>query len=341
MVAVELSREQWLALRANSIGASESAAACGEARHCSALRLWAEKLGRQEREFVSTFATRRGIALEAFALEEYEHATGNRLLPTSTPAERERVEQRLEARGACKVEGWLHEKGRWQPFVRSVKWPWMTATLDGLAERPDGTLEVVEAKTVGMRAALDWGADESGMAPTVYRFQVLHTIAVTDADSACLAAVIGMDALRMVVETAHAPTIPIASIVALEGSFARCVRGGVEPDWDSAAAGDARKVRAALHPNDSGRTIILPPTVMEVHAEMQAWRAERLKLERAAKAIKEREEQAATRIEALLDGATYGTLPDGSGEYTRKTVSRAGYTVQPTTYPQLTFKESK
>lgn len=337
----ELTRDEWLALRSNSIGASESAAACGESKYCSALRLWAEKLGRQEREQVNTFATRRGMALEAFALEEYAYVTGNRLLPTSTPAERKRAEERLEARGACRVEGWVHERGRWQPFVRSVKWPWMTATLDGIAERPDGTLEVVEAKTVGFRAAIEWGADESGMAPTIYRFQVLHALAVTDADSACLAAVIGMDALRLVIETAHAPTIPIASIVALEGSFARCVRDNVEPDWDSAAAGDARKVRSALHPDDSGRSIVLPPTAMEIHADLQGWRTERLKLERAAKALKEREEQAATRIEALLDGASYGALPDGSGEYTRKTVRRAGYTVEPTTYPQLTFKESK
>ncbi len=336
----ELNREQWLALRTGSIGASEAAAACGESKYCSALRLWAEKSGKQEREHVSTFATRRGLALEAFGLEEYAYATGYRLLPTATPEDRAAFEQRLEALGACKVEGWVHERGRWQPFVRSTKWPWMTATLDGLAERPDGTLEVVEIKTVGMNAARDWGGDESGMAPTIYRFQVLHSLAVTGVESACLGAVIGMDALRMVIESAHAPSIPIHSIVALEGSFARCLREGVEPDWDSAAAGDARKVRSALHPDDSGRTIILPADVMTIHVELQAWRTERLKLKKRVKDLETLEEQAATRIEALLDGATYGSLPDGSGEYVRKTVSRAGYTVGPTTYPQLTFKEN-
>lgn len=339
MVAT-LSRDEWLELRRLTVGSSEAAAACGESRYKSAIRLAAEKWGGVPPDYPTNLrAIRRGHAMEAFVLSEYEEETGCKLLPTDTPADREAFEARITARGACEVVGWVEHAGRFQCFLRSRRWPWMTATLDGAAELPDGTLEVVEAKSLGWRQIMQWGDEDSGLAPIDYRMQVLHALAVTDAASACLVAMIGGDTLRLVRETAHAPTVGLQAIAEVERRFVECVRTQTDPDWDETSHEDARRVRHLLHPKDSGETVTLPEGVLELHEQRQATIAERLTHDRASRALKADEVALSSRIEALLGGATFGTLPDGSGEYEWRTCSRKP--VAASSWKELTFKARK
>lgn len=342
MTAAIITYDQWLALRRGTIGSSDAAAACGESPYKSALRLWSEKRGLVPEEYIpNQRALRRGHHQERFALEEYVFETGYPLLPTATDEDRAEFERRIAARGACEVLGWVDSAGRPQAFLRSTRWPWMTATLDGAAELPDGSLEIVEAKSLGWRQLQAWGEADSGLAPTVYRFQVLHALAVTDAASAALVALIGNDALRIVRELAHAPTIPLDAIVEVERRFAECVAQDVEPTWDDAAAGDARRARYKLHPEDTGTSLVLASDALPLHEQLQAARTERLALGKRVALLGEIETKLESALEALLNGHTFGVLPDGSGEYVWKKWTRKGHVVQPSEGKSIKFKEAK
>jgi predicted phage-related endonuclease len=335
-----LTHDEWLAARRGTIGSSEAAAACGESQYKSALRLYAEKRGEIPDEFSGNErAKRRGHALEAFVLSEYELESGFKLLPTATEADRAEFERRITARGACEVLGWVESAGRPQVFLRSTRYPWMTATLDGAAVLPDGGLEIVEAKSLGHRQIVAWGSEESGIAPTDKRFQVLHALAVTDAASAALIAMIGADDVLVVRELAHAPTIPLAALVAVERRFAECVRDGIEPTWDESAHDDARAARHRLHPGDSGTTVVLPDDVLALHEEWYAVNGARLAANRNANELEKRQKALSNQIEAAMQGHTFGKLPDGSGTYVWKSWERRGHTVAPSSGHKLTFEE--
>lgn len=73
-----LSREEWLEIRRNSIGGSDAAAACGQSPWKSQLALWCEKQG-MAKDIESNEAMRRGTFLEQYVAERFSEETGKKI----------------------------------------------------------------------------------------------------------------------------------------------------------------------------------------------------------------------------------------------------------------------
>lgn len=186
-----LTREQWLAARRNSIGASDCPAVMGQSPYRTPLQVYADKLGLLPDE-PETPQQRRGNRLEPLVLEDYADHVGYA------------IEQR-------------------QVFVRHPRKPWMTATLD--AVRPDG--RPVEVKTVGAFRARDWGEEGTDEVPGHVLLQVHHQLIVTEQPVADIAVLIGGETFR--VHTVKADPEIAAMILAKEEAFWSCVSREIPP----------------------------------------------------------------------------------------------------------------
>lgn len=323
MSAPDISREEWLAMRAGTLGSSEAAAALGEDAYSSPFRLWAEKRGDIDREDIGNRRpVRLGRKLQTVVVEEFAEERGATIL-----TQRRDVEDILTAGGACEVLGWVEGK---EPLVRSTRYPWMTATLDAVAMDTFGRPMLVEAKAPGFRQLAKWGED--GTAPDWYRLQVQHALIVVPVlvQVGVLVAIVGGSEYREV--AVERDSVPEDAIVTLEREFMRCVETGEHPKLDGSEA--TREALKKLHPRDTGETLTLP-------ADAIAWHAELAEVSAYRKAAEKRERELKTLIEGAIGSATFGALPDGSGSYSLKTTERDGYVVAPTTYRTLRFAAAK
>lgn len=322
MSAPTITREQWLAMRQGTLGSSEAAAALGEDPYKSPFRLWAEKRGEIEPDDVSDLpAVRRGRALQGFVVDEFARSHD------VSVCSRESVEAALTRDGACEILGWVDGT---EPFVRSKRYPWMTATLDALVGWRMGRVALVEAKAPGIRQLARWGED--GTAPDHYRLQVAHALLVVPAivEVGYLVAMVGAETYREV--ECQRAEIPEQAIVTLEQEFMRCLESGQHPRLDGSPA--TREALKKLHPDDSGEVVELP-------ADAIAWHSELDELKLRLKGDTARAEELKTLLMGAIGGATFGALPDGSGTYSLKTTQRDEYVVQATKFRTLRFAATK
>lgn len=73
-----LSREEWLEIRRNSIGGSDAAAACGQSPWTSQLALWCEKQG-MTKDKETNESMRRGTFLEEYVAQRFCEETGKKV----------------------------------------------------------------------------------------------------------------------------------------------------------------------------------------------------------------------------------------------------------------------
>lgn len=322
-----LSREQWLALRQQSIGASEAAAACGENPHESALALWMVKTGRDTPADLSDLErVFWGNVHEPAVVRVTCERLGLRLLSVDEAAEALGNSSGVEILGTV--------EGR-QLFLRSKHFPWMTATLDGVAQDPaDGSYGGIEAKTTDKRNSKDWDAEdgEDGRAPDYYRIQVAHQLAVaTPLSWSVLSCLVGGNKLEILPRMLRADA-PLDSLIKLEREFWARVKADAAPEADgSESSAHALKL---LHPDDNGESCVLAEDLLPLVAR-----------ERALAASIPADEKERKRIQTLLKDAigknTYAVLPNGAGTYSLKTTERAGYPVAPCKFRSLRFSEPK
>ena len=216
-------REQaWLAERQRSVGASESATVLGIGRD-TPVQLWQRKLGLippvEEND-----AMRWGKALEPLVLAEYERVTG-------------------------RTVGWR------QKFLRHVRYPWMTATLDGRTDDAEGRL--VEAKTSGIHMAEHWGEEGTDEIPEWHLIQVQHQMAVTGAAVADVAVLIGGQRWALYTVERSEPLIEV--IERRVAQFWGCVNDRKPPDWGRMTSADL----AAINPRCGG-SIVLPADIQRL-----------------------------------------------------------------------------
>lgn len=146
-------REDWLAGRTKSIGASEAAAAVGLSPFQSRRELWEEKTGRRKHADLSeNAAVQYGIRLEPAMREMYK-------------AEHPDTEVKYYPYDV------LYESTR----------PWMTATLDGELTEPDGRKGVLEIKTAQLGKKVQWEKWQDAV-PVQYFCQAIHQLLVTGWD---------------------------------------------------------------------------------------------------------------------------------------------------------------
>lgn len=320
-----LSREEWLKLRRESLGASDAAGACGESPYQSAIELWSYKTGLVEPPDLSDVEhILWGNIHEPAIVSETCRREGLELLTPNEAAER------LSGCPDLEIVGLVD--GR-QLFLRSRLYPWMTATFDGFAlTRKPEMLVSIEAKSTGEWQHEDW---KDGAYPDHHLLQVTHQLTVaTPVSYGILAGLVGGNKLKIAPAIARA-SAPIDSLVVLEREFWRLVQDKEAPPSDGSKS--SLKALKILHPDDNGESIVLPDSVCALHARAEELEAQ---LEKT-KPLKAELEAVEIQIRAALGDNTFGVLPNGQGTYSLKTTARKGYVVDPTTYRQLRFSAPK
>lgn len=300
------SREDWLASRTSTLGASESAALFGltpEGRE-SEFSLWAKKTGLVPEQDLDFEWIEWGQILEEPIAQRYAKRTGHVLWTPPTP------------------------------FCVAVhpRLPFLTATIDrwivqaaGHDDRGD-----LEIKNVGAFNS-DWRDGKDLALPLYVQAQVQHQLAVTGFGWAVVAALVGGNSLKTI-EVERNPEF-IAELEAKAEEFWGRVQRKEAPAVDGTTA--TSKALKRLHPADSGETIELADEARSLADGLEEAKAEK---ETAESHIQEAE----NKLRAMLGAATFGTLPDGR-VVSLKTTERKGYTmtVNPSKFRTLKIIESK
>ncbi len=150
-----LSQDEWLELRNQGIGGSDSAAACGLSRWKSPMQLWLEKKSLNQPKKPGE-AAYWGKQLEPIIREEFKLRTG------------------LEVQPEKKV-------------LQHPDYSFMLANIDGVVIDPEYGEGLFEAKTTGQRYKKEW---QKGI-PVEYMLQVQHYLAVTGYTFCYVAVLIG------------------------------------------------------------------------------------------------------------------------------------------------------
>lgn len=156
-----MTHQQWLDIRKNSIGGSEIAQAVGLNRFRAPLALWAEKTGVVKRTVEDNDKLLFGRLLEPIVKQHFQDVTGYKVMDVPQ-------------------------------ILASVAAPFLTANLDGICI-VDGEPCVLEVKTTSF--ASDW--EENGC-PIEYFLQCQHYMFVTGMQKAYLAVLIGGSDFRYV-----------------------------------------------------------------------------------------------------------------------------------------------
>lgn len=296
-------REDWLAARSNSIGASESAALFGlspQGRE-SAFSLWAKKTGLVEPEQIDDEWLEWGQILEEPIAQRYAKRTGHVLWQPPTP--------------------WC--------VVTHPRLPFLTATLDRWiigghgrgSERGD-----LEIKNVGAFNA-DWKEE----IPLYIQAQVQHQLACTGFQWAAVAALVGGNRMETI-EIERNPEY-IEALERKAEEFWTMVQRKEAPPVDGTDA--TTKAIKKLHPNDNGETIDLDSEHVGMVRVLERLKEEIAEHQSAATEFE-------NKLKAAIGMNTFGKLPDGR-ILSLKTTARKGYTavIEPTTYRTLRITSNK
>jgi len=217
----EENRVAWLAERKKWIGASDAGTILGLNPHESPMSLYLRKRGEIE-EKSETLAMWLGHEMEPIIAKRYEMETGRR----------------------------LHDPGDFA-ILHHPKHEWLCATRDRTAfiETEHGP---VELKAPGERMAGGWSESDS---PLCYQVQLQIQMACMGAKVGEIAAIVGNDKFYCV-RYERNDTFLEAIIPALH-EFWQCVQDGTPPEIDGSES--TRKAIRALHPNDNGEMVVLPP----------------------------------------------------------------------------------
>jgi predicted phage-related endonuclease len=313
------SREEWLAMRKDSVGASEVAAMLGASPWMTPYELWTRKSGIAP-PVEETLAMRLGSHDEAFALE---------LL----------AEERPEWSVVQNIIGRRNVIGDLGFFYRDTDAK-LSCTPDALIvkRREQGSAGICQVKTVSMnRFREDW-RDEFGAleVPPYVAIQAIQEAALTGATWACAAVLVRGDfhsEFHVVDVPLH---VGIAARIRTEvADFWRRVRENDPYPADYGRDGDLIK---HIYADDDGGEIDL-----SVNAEAfdLVARREMLKARESSgnAAEKERKSVDAALIH-ILGNAARGVLADGR-VIEAKTVNRVGYSVDATTYRQVRVRQLK
>jgi putative phage-type endonuclease len=237
------------ARRAQTIGGSEAASACGVDQYRSRVMLWAEKTGRVERE--PSEAMRWGNLLEPVVFAE------------------------LERRGFNVSPGLADG-------LRDDDRPWLTGHPDGFAEI-DGEPALLEIKTAGAWAGREWSEDAG--APLAYLVQVHHYFELTGYALALLAVLIGGQ--RLETRVVRRDDAALSLILEQEEDFLEYVRTDNPPSPDG--SDNANAALSALWPRSrNGAVVRLGKTEWADYKALKARREQREAIDRQVTELEQR-----------------------------------------------------
>lgn len=189
--------------------------------------------------------------------------------------------------------------------------------------------ELIEIKTSDY--AEGWGEVDTAEIPEHYWLQVQHQLEVCDSTEVCWVFVLighcDFRRYQVIRDREYLPTViePLSD-------FWKCVesRTPPEPDWE--------------HPGtlDSIRRLYTPQTGVSVELDQAAALLveEYQRVSQEIKALTQFKDEIKGKLIEQMKGAEVGQLPNGAAvQY--KAVSRAGYTVEPSTYSDFRIKKAK
>lgn len=193
---VNMSREEWLEHRKNSIGGSESASILGMNPYSSAYTVWADKLGKLP-EIDDNEAMRQGRDLEAYVAQRFTEQTGKKV----------RRENNI----------------LWNP-----DYPFAHANVDRLVIGEDAGLECKTCSALRMKEF------KNGAFPDTYYTQCVHYMMVTGCKKWYLAVLV-LNKEFMVFEIERDEE-EIKALAEAEASFWECVKSQTPPPTDGSSS---------------------------------------------------------------------------------------------------------
>lgn len=295
------SREEWLALRKRDITASAAAALLGVHPYLTAFGVWADKTGAIQEEDEITEAMERGLELEPLAVRRLA-----KLNPTW------KVEQ---------PAAYYRD-----PAVR------LGCTPDCFAHSPDkdgfGSIQIKSVEPGKFRK--DWRTPEGDVEPPLWiTVQSIIEAHLTGASWAAVAALVisyGID-LHVVEVPLHAGII--GRIKSETANFWRMLESGERPDPDWKR--DGRLIEALYDPTGEVIDLSAVNYLPELADEKERLSAQNRVNELRLKEIK-------AEFLARLGDASAARIADGR-LITANRVNRAGYTVKPSSYVNVTVKK--
>ena len=204
--------DEWHAMRANGIGASEIAAVLGLNPWLSPFTLWHVKAGTVEPDRAGNAATYWGTIHEPAICAEW-----------------------------ARLNPWADVQ--WCGTYARADEPWMTASPDRLVVDDETTVAVLEAKTA--RSADGWGPDGSDEIPVHYRCQVMQQMHVMEVPVAYVAVLIGGSDFRTY--TIDYDPAEAAMLADAGRAFWQSVQDGTPPPLDGSDSTSVTVRR--LHPD--------------------------------------------------------------------------------------------
>lgn len=205
----DMTREEWLALRNNGIGGSDSAVVAGLNKYKSPFTLFLEKTGQIDADDV--YVTDEEGAFVSGSEAAY---FGN--------LNEEAVAAEFSRRSKLKVR-------RDNRMMAHPEYPWMLANID---RRIIGTNEILECKTASEYLKGEWENDDL---PQQYYIQGMHYLAVTGAEAVWFAVLIGGN--KFVYKRIERDQEVIDFLIAIEKDFwENHVQTGFAPPIDGSDA---------------------------------------------------------------------------------------------------------
>jgi len=293
----EVHSPEWHAHRRRTIGASEIASILSApGAYSTPLQVWAEKRGifkEDEEEYDDSKKDwlHFGQALEPIIAAEFEKRAKKYAV---VPEDRQ--------------------------FI-SVPYPFLGCSLDRWFLDPE--IETVEMWPLDLKNTSIFMKDEwEGTVPLRYNVQIQGQMAVTGADQAALAVLIGGNQFKWALIERNQRFIDVM-LEKLE-RFWEMVQSDVMPE---PVAKDNEFMGQILGDEKPETTMVLSPGIVTVDAEVQRIKAE-------IKELKAEQSKLEAKIKKEIGTNERGVLPEG-GQYTFKTVEREGYEVKSTTFRQL------
>lgn len=257
----KMSHQDWLAMRKAGIGGSDCAPAVGLSRWKSPFQLWSEKTNRITPTKAGE-AAYWGSVMEPILRNEFAKRTN------------------LE----------VHEL---PAFLRSIKYPFMLANIDGYVKNEDGSYSVLEIKTANAYAAVqDW---QNGL-PIEYYTQVMHYMAVTGMSSAYVAVLLGGN--QFDIQKIDRDEEMIQHIIQMEEHFwYEYMLKDVPPE----ATAKDNEFLGQLYPKAEDKQVELPKEAMDVLTDYE-------RANHNLALAKEAKEQAEAKLKAMMADAELATL---------------------------------
>lgn len=205
-------------------------------------------------------------------------------------------------------------------------YPFIGATLDGLAMHPERGLIVGELKNVSSMNADEWHGNEC---PLKYLVQVQQQLFVTGCEWGAVVALIGGESLA--IRWVQRDEAFLAALLQKLQRFWMMVQTGIRPPLDGSAI--TGKILTRLHPDDNGQVVAMPD-------EALLWQIRRKEMKALKKFVEARIDDLNNHIKQALGDNTYGLLPDGSC-FSWKTSERDGYVREVKASKSRTLREHK